>query len=365
MSWDPPITPTKTIIAPTMYDMLSAVVYTHQRMLYDKCNENKLNLKGIAWDQDDANRSYRCPENMPDHPTPYGPIKCFNGHCRFNKDGCDDISCYPYKGPDGTECRPGDKDCSPNCYDRFKLYQDRVDADGKTISPARPDTTYTEWKLDPYDNKEKCVIGNMFFRRWCEYPKSRDTKCVIGKTNAVPFVYNRETSKCSIPHDYCTNSGSAKCDSYVSGMDINYSANDDPSKSKCSVPAGEEFTENFITGKTIFRTLKELFTDIPLSVTQMSDQNSKKHLLVKNFVNGLSLYLLQNKNKVVVGFDPKEVKGKYPKLVSIIKQIEGNQDIITVKWDKSLSKEEKKIFMTIKNKDRFTNLIRSISKGKK
>lgn len=379
--WDPVVPKDQIVVAPTGLDLLSSVVYAHQRLLYDKCAENRLGLKGIFWEQRDDLRSYRCPANMPDHPTladdKHGvvgagvgkdgrpAIKCFYGHCRFNQAGCADVGCYPYKAPDGGECRPGDSAmkasdgtplCSPNCYDRFQQYKNRKDAAGAVISPPRPDVVYTEWQkaqgsalpATPSDGG-KCIIGNQFFRRWCEFPKSRDTGCVPGKTNTVPFVYTKEDSTCRIPHDYCTNPGSAKCNSYSSGMDIDYRGGDRP---KCSVPAGEEFVETFLTGKTIFRNLKEMYH--PLLEESPTTQNLPMHgksLLKKDYIEkGISLYLLQAGNHVVLGFDPNEVRRRYPHLVK-------GGGIISLSQVRNLrTPAERKIYLILANQDRFKGI---------
>lgn len=240
---------------PTAIDLMNAAMYSRSKQIQQLCKTSS--ISGSIWRSETP--IYFCPPGL----------DCPAGHCVLSQSGCESLSCFPYKAPDGAPCEPNDKACNASCY-AFNLNK------GKS-----PDIPYLEWR------DGKCVIGNMFFRRWATYPKSRQDHCEVGMTNTPAFLYDINTGKASISREYCTNDSSTTCSDSTSGMNINY----DEDAKECSVPAGEKFLENFVTGKTLFRNLKKLRLSMVREATKATsthlpiskDLYKNRRILAKNY----------------------------------------------------------------------------------
>lgn len=231
----------------TPIDIVASVRYGMEKVKLLLCQENSAKFKA-EWTDYPKTRSYYCPPGL----------DCPSGACMFTEDGCKSNTCYPYQGVDGEACTLEDHSgCSPGCYETFGIAKAQYERDQKDPpdKPPKygPDVPYVEWR------DGQCVLGNPMFRLWCTTPRKRQSNgaCMKGMTNVVPFDFDDSTGKCHITEDYCTNGGSSDCDSRKGGMDIQFRSGDG---GHCRIPPGEKFTEDFITGKTIFRGLKDTFS---------------------------------------------------------------------------------------------------------
>ncbi len=308
----------KLCTTPTSYDAMNAIVYANLKLQKIKCEAISSgggiyqgpsgpisigitgprgdNITNIVWNQTStscSDSSYYCPDNL---------CPCPQGGCTFGENGCKQISDYAHNlnsTPSPPPCATGDLGCrDSNVY------------------------PYTEWRADTsHPNGGVCILGNPFFRRWCETPSSRSDSSVPGETNVTPFAYDPSSGNCYVTKNYCEHDMAIDCNDMTNPPDV---CNTSPQGvslggccDSCHVPAGQAFVEDFITGRTIFRGLKKL-----------SDRRYKTNitLLGKDFAGkGVNLYLFnyipdafrkEPKYKVLnIGFMSDEVKKMYPKNV--------------------------------------------------
>lgn len=332
------------------------------------------------------------PENPSHSVCAYAPENVAAGHCIFNNPiACKAQGQLPYT------C-----DCGPQGND-----------DGSCQNRPQKDLNkpYTEWHVDD-EGKGKCVLGNFVLRQWCEQPCTRCAKnketgkypssCSGGEdtpgvTTVPPFFYDQNKGACYMTHDYC--------DAY--GLDYNMSScqsNDDcPGKNnycapdghcsgpdaKCYTSTGDKVAQFFI-GKTLFYLFKnklqcktkesyqplektdkeslekeiaEQFNSTPEIACYLHDEEKIKRskVIKKDFGgDGIHLYIYEKENKIVTGFDPKEVKKVYPENVQ--KSIDGKMMICVDRNELKGDKYLKRIYLTINSSSWITQSMISLIK---
>ena len=288
------------------------------------------------------------------------------GHCIFaNQNICESKGALPYTCDENRKCTMQDQDWL-NTH------------------------SYTEWHTDENGENGTCIMGNYLLRQWCENPPSRDPN--NSDTNIPPFFYDKSKGQCYMTNDYCQFYGQdynmPDCSNAADCGKGNYCYSSTKSSTcvgpgaSCYLPPGQEFTQDYIVGKTLFYmfktgnfTCKERYTDedykelaeditrefkkVPETAFALADSkyivNPVK--IYNNFAGpDIHLYMIFWKSgKSNVGFLADEVEKKYPKLV---KTLPPGKFIIIYKNDLGDDKNIKRIFLTINSKGWFTEIIK-------
>lgn len=301
---------------PTALDGLRSLMYARDRVLEEKYNTDYIKKKyGNKIQYRPGPIVYPCPKDLK------GPCGGGNIHI-IDKDLCLSEGDVPY-GPDGnilphcptgctgsTGCTGADPSCVNKPYLEWSTSEIacKYDSSGNIID------------CDNGPAKGKCIFGDPFLKRWCEIPSSRRPKSLKGVTDVPPFKYDAEKGTCLETKPYCDWMGVSfhKDYQYPSILPT------------CYVSKGQKFTEDFITGKTIFRGIKkvtesfqETMKNIPQKVVKLCDEKyiKKKTKIGKDFAgSGVHLYLIDwNEDACLfddcigetVGFVSSELKKKF------------------------------------------------------
>ena len=305
----------KDVVLPTPLDFINAIMYTSDRIKKEKCQDVDIvkKIPGIKWQKREENRIYHCPEKLKD--------TCEHGKCVIsNKETCMSQSQVPFsvsgKIFPERSCTD-DKECvvKENIDPKYAPFPGStfVCSEKKCI-PAK---TYLEWREGKDGQDGKCIMGNDYLRKWCEFPESRSDQSEKGTTDCPPFKYDENTGDCKITKEYCKWMG-------VSYKDNNGSPD-------CYEKTGQTIGE-FIMGKTIFRWFKkstETFDLLPNEMNKIADRKNAQHYveLSKDFGGpGINLYQIIWKPETegkhptanghsIAGFFADEVEKVYPNLV--------------------------------------------------
>lgn len=282
------------VVFPTYLDNIHAIMYAIDRIKKERCNDPDILKKypGIKWDSREENRIYPCPAALKD--------KCDHGRCIIaDKETCMSQSQVPF-GPDGGELPT--KSCSEDKDCKGLDYEARCDTEEKKCIPTK---SYLEW------HDEKCILGNTYLRRWCEFPAQRRDEAEHGVTDVPPFKYVDTSGTCQITKPYCD------------WMGVSYKENDN-GRPNCYTTTGQDVGE-FIMGKTIFRGIKKItegFNNLPQQITKLSDRNYAKTYakLSDNYGGpGIHLYQVVWKPEVADGssavFFSDEIEKVYPEII--------------------------------------------------
>ena len=123
--------------------------------------------------------SIPCPENFnPDH--------CNRLYITLTEEGCKKFSQLPYNESDGSDkehkpCKTN-SDC-PTDLDGFTQVCQSSDDDKSGGSKCMSSYTYYEYD----DVSNSCNHGNYILKKWCEVPKSRNTKPILWNNKCSPI----------------------------------------------------------------------------------------------------------------------------------------------------------------------------------
>lgn len=337
---------------PTSTDFIHSIFYATDVIKKIKCTEDKEILKrfpdgAFTWQDLDQFRTYPCPDNL--------QSPCQHGKCRIaNKETCNLLSQLPFND-DGSalnqpSCTPATGATGGSSNDDSQCqnlgYEAICGSDGK-CTPKHP---YLEWSLSytgPDGGPGRCIVGNSSLRKWCEFPETRRTESTPGVTNVPAFQYLDEESKCQITKDYCD------------WMQVSYRATG-PDGPDCYTTGIQQFFEDFLVGRTIFRGLKSLFEgfdklDYQLEKIAERRYASEYEVIQKDFGGpGIHLYSIIWKDNAIkadpklngsmAGFFADEVEKVYPDLV---KKKKGDKCIIINRTQVKLDPRLKRIYLVV------------------
>lgn len=297
----------------TSTDYKNAAIYAQQRFKKEVMNDPVIKNKfNIEW-RENSDLNYYCPISLrKDNPEPCSvqgdDCKCSNGTGVFNKKGCEDNSFNP---------TVIDTTTTGNC---FTTPEDEME--------NKP--PYLEYNED----NQKCILGNVLLKDFCQCPVLRRDEFVNGATNCPPFKYNNSSGKCYMSDKYCE------------WMGVSYTDQNDDGVPDCYRPAGQVFFEDiFLLGQTLYR---QIFGQGPRDPSYWQTENYKNNPEIKNLLErvrksikpnievliddhfiknkkilkknrggkGINLYDIEWKNgKKSTGFIESELKNKYSKYI--------------------------------------------------
>lgn len=301
---------------PTPTDILHGLMYALNRIKKDKCMElinNKPDkYSDLIWKESPEKRQYPITSGLKD---------AEYGNCMINsRKLCMENSILPYiNDPSAknygdtdfpvTKCDT-DEDCKDLVYTNMNGNQIKggkcLPTGDNTEKKCLPKLSYYEWR----DNK--CILGNFMLKKWCEIPSSRDNKTVKGMTDTPPFKYDDKTGKCNITKEYCDWEG------------VDFKEKNKNGRPDCHDTGG--FLEDWILGKTLFRSMKNSFKCHKEKFTLIDDsKKSTERLIAKDFAGkDINIYAISwdydvsdyvDITKPIVGYNCSEIEKKYPELI--------------------------------------------------
>ncbi len=351
-------------VLPTALDLLNAILYANSRLKKEKCEElartgfkvkkettppSEVLISDIHWRDDTKGgkeTSYYCPPGLTGG--------CDHGHCVFGRTGCGQVSniFFGSKKKETTTPKGGETGTSPGTNDSFPYTEWR----------DNPTPTASKQPVKPSSEPEgKCILGDYPFMNWCSKPKSRNTGNVPGVTDVTPFAYDNSTGRCHVTKGYCDGMG-MNCDTLDNPPKVcsgsgSGSGTDNGCCSGCSVSGTQRFFEDFVVGRTLFRTYKRI------SDRLLKDNIS---LIGRDFAGtGINLYVYTYKPVVYkthpdypatnVGFMTDEVKRYLPELVV---SGEGPEYITVTSSDALKDPRKKRIFGVFLMHDKIVGMLR-------
>jgi len=350
---------------PTTVDNLHSMMYAIDRLNKNKATDPEIMKKypGVKWVSDEQTRTYICPDGLEG---------CEHGKFKIiSEEGCKNFSQLPFKSEDGSplptnECiidgtpypdsnHGPSKDCDGLGYEA--ICQKMSDGEDKGKFKCIPKKSYLEWHPDSSGEGGKCIYGNFLARKWCEYPATRNLddsgnpQNKKGFTDVPAFKYNENDGSCSMTEAYCKRMG----------VDWDESTKD------CKLSGGQEFTENWICGKTIYRSIKQVvegFQHQPPIIKKMADPKLATSYIriYKDFAgNGIHIYNIEwQSGEKTLGFLAPEVRKVFPNALQSIK----NKDYIVITPE--MVKQNPKLkylyfFISMDTKEMLNNITKILS----